>query len=48
VSLVATSSDAELQAFLKAVRDSRLGSLISREVVEPADTVHVRGFAIED
>lgn len=35
VSLIATAEAAELDAFLKAVRTSRLGGHIHREVVEP-------------
>jgi len=46
VSLIATAEAAELEAFLKAVRDSRLGGLIDREVVEPATAQNARGFDI--
>jgi acylphosphatase len=35
VALIATAEAAEIDAFLKAIRDSRLGALIDREVVEP-------------
>lgn len=35
VALIATAEAAELEAFLKAIRDSRLGSHIDREVIEP-------------
>lgn len=46
VSLIATAEPAELDAFLRAIRDSRLGPLIEREVIEPAAAVHDKGFSI--
>jgi acylphosphatase len=35
VALIATAEEKELEAFLQAVRESRLGPLIEREVIEP-------------
>ena len=35
VALIATAEAAEIEAFLKAIRESRLGALIDREVIEP-------------
>jgi acylphosphatase len=46
VSMIATSTPEEVDAFLKALRGSRLGSLISREVVEAANPVNAQGFDI--
>lgn len=46
VSLIATAEPAELEAFLRAVRESRLGSLIEREVSEAAPANLARNFEI--
>lgn len=48
VALIATAEAAEIDAFLKAIRDSRLGALIDREVVEPqAHPASEYGFDIK-
>lgn len=48
VALIATAEAAELEGFLKAVRDSRLGALIEREVIEPQQhPVSAYGFDIK-
>jgi acylphosphatase len=46
VSLIATAESAELDLFLQAIRKSRLGGMIDREVVESAAAVEGRGFDI--
>jgi acylphosphatase len=46
VSLIATAEPAELDAFLQALRSSRLGPLIDREVIEPAAASQDKGFSI--
>jgi acylphosphatase len=46
VSLIATAEGAALDAFLQAIRASRLGAMIDREVVEPAAPVEGSGFDI--
>jgi acylphosphatase len=49
VALIATAEAAELEAFLKAIRASRLGALIDKEVIEPQNgAVHELGFGIRD
>lgn len=35
VQMIVTGEEAEVQSFLKAIRDSDLGTYISREIVEP-------------
>ena len=48
VALIATADAVELEAFLKAVRVSRLGALIDREVIEPQEhPVSAYGFDIK-
>jgi acylphosphatase len=48
VALIVTAEAAEIDAFLKAIRDSRLGALVHREVVEPqAHPVSALGFGIQ-
>jgi len=47
VSLIATAESADLDLFLAAVRASRLGPLIEREVIESAIAVAHMGFGIQ-
>ncbi len=48
VALIATAEAAEIEAFLKAIRESRLGALIDREVIEPQQhPASVYGFDIK-
>lgn len=48
VALIATAEEAELEAYLKALRASRLGALIDREVIEPQQhPVSAYGFDIK-
>ena len=47
VSMIATADAKELDAFLQAIRDSRLGNLIEREEMEPQPSpAHAIGFDI--
>lgn len=47
VSMIATAEAKELEAFLQAIRDSRLGPGIEREEVEPQPSpAHAIGFDI--
>jgi acylphosphatase len=46
VSLIATAESAALDVFLHAIRKSRLGGMIDREVVESAAPVEGAGFGI--
>ena len=46
VSLIATADSAALDGFLQAIRKSRLGGMIDREVVEPAAPAEGGGFDI--
>lgn len=48
VALIATADERELEAFLKAVRASRLGPLIEREVIEPqSQPASAHGFDVK-
>jgi acylphosphatase len=47
VSMIATAEARELDAFLRALRESRLGNLIEREVVEPCATPEGSGFEVK-
>lgn len=48
VSMIATAEAKELEAFMQAIRDSRLGPLIEREEVEPQPGgAPARGFDIK-
>jgi acylphosphatase len=47
VEMVVAAEGAELEAFLKSIRDSRLGAFISREVVEPYGGEAGEGFEIQ-
>jgi acylphosphatase len=48
VALIVTAERAEVDAFLQAVRDSRLGPLIDREVQEPQrQAASAYGFEIK-
>lgn len=47
VSMIATAESRDLDAFLQAIRDSRLGPLIEREEIEPQPSpAHAIGFDI--
>jgi acylphosphatase len=47
VELLAAGEDEELEAYFAAIRDSRLGSYISREVLEPGPVQGAfKGFEI--